>query len=59
MRFQEESGLPWAEIARRLGTDVDEAGVLYAHTLDIADADGIPFSGASDTFNVFDQYTYR
>ena len=38
---------------------VDEAGVLYAHTLDIADADGIPFSGASDTFNVFDQYSYR
>ena len=38
---------------------VDEAGVLYAHTLDIADADGIPFSGASDTFNVFNKYTYR
>ena len=38
---------------------VDEAGILYAHTLDIADANGIPFSGASDTFNVFDQYTYR
>ena len=38
---------------------VDEAGVLYAHTLDIADADGIPFSGATDTFNVFNKYTYR
>ena len=38
---------------------VDEARVLYAHTLDIADADGIPFSGASDTFNVFNKYTYR
>ena len=38
---------------------VDEAGVLYAHTLDIADADGIPFSGVSDTFNVFNKYTYR
>ena len=38
---------------------VDEAGVLYAHTFDIADADGIPFSGASATFNVFNKYTYR
>ena len=38
---------------------VDEAGILYAHTLDIADADGIPFSGVSDTFNVFNKYTYR
>ena len=38
---------------------VDEAGVLYAHTLDIADADGIPFSGVTDTFNVFNKYTYR
>ena len=38
---------------------VDEAGVLYAHTLDIADADGIPFSGATDTFNVFNKYSYR
>ena len=38
---------------------VDEARVLYAHTLDIADADGIPFSGVTDTFNVFNKYTYR
>ena len=38
---------------------VDEAGILYAHTLDIADADGIPFSGATDTFNVFNKYSYR
>ena len=38
---------------------VDEAGVLYAHTLDIADEDGIPFSGSSDTTTYLDKYTYK
>ena len=30
-----------------------------AHTLDIADADGIPISGDSRTFTILDKYTYR
>ena len=38
---------------------VDEAGILYAHTLDIADADGIPFSGSSDTTTYLDKYHYK
>ena len=38
---------------------VDEARVLYAHTLDIADADGIPISGNSDTTTYLDKYHYK
>ena len=38
---------------------MDEAGVLYAHTLDIADADGIPISGSSETTTYLNKYTYR
>ena len=38
---------------------VDEAGVLYAHTLDIRDADGVPISGDSSVTTVFDKYDYR
>ena len=38
---------------------VDEAGVLYAHTLDIRDADGIPISGSSDTTTYLDKYHYK
>ena len=38
---------------------VDEAGVLYAHTLDIADTDGIPFSGAETVAVFFDKYDYK
>ena len=37
---------------------VDEAGVLYAHTLDIRDPNGIPFSGSSDTTTFLDQYHF-
>ena len=38
---------------------VDEAGVLYAHTLDIRDADGIPISGDSSTTTYLDKYHYK
>ena len=38
---------------------VDEAGILYAHTLDIRDADGIPISGSSDTTTYLDKYHYK
>ena len=38
---------------------VDEGGILYAHTLDIADDDGLPFSGSTDSEVFFDQYTYQ
>ena len=38
---------------------VDEAGVLYAHTLDIRDTDGIPFSGAETDAVIFDKYDYK
>ena len=38
---------------------VDEAGILYAHTLDIRDVDGLPFTGETTGHIVFDQYTYQ
>ena len=38
---------------------VDEAGVLYAHTLDIRDVDGVPFSGLPEGHVHFDQYDYQ
>ena len=38
---------------------VDEAGILYAHTLDMRDIDGLPFTGETTGHIVFDQYTYQ
>ena len=35
------------------------AGILYAHTLDIRDVDGLPFTGETTGHIVFDQYTYQ
>ena len=40
-------------------SSVDEAGILYAHTLDIRDADGVPISGDSRTTTIFDKYDYQ
>ena len=38
---------------------VDEAGILYAHTLNIRGVDGLPFTGETTGHIVFDQYTYQ
>ena len=38
---------------------VDEAGILYAHTLNIDDADGVPFSGTLDGYITYDGYSYQ
>ena len=38
---------------------MDETGILYAHTLDFRDVDGLPFTGETTGHIVFDQYTYQ